>query len=214
MPNYYLPTGYQHRTTPEFDNHEVLDRQDGIWQPEIYRIAGKLAITRIVDIGCGRCLKLKQYHDKFEIVGFETPDNVQWCQENLPFGMYFCIDLERKPDLDKLDLIKPDDVVILADVIEHLINPSYLLKKLAELEYRYLIISTPDREKYWPNHLGPPHNPCHVREWSLPEFRKLMDAYGIPVQWAGHTQSVTTSSTENTITIIAGKNPYTHEGTS
>jgi len=211
MDNYCLPVGYEHRPEPQFDNHESLDNKNEVWQPEIYEIAGELASSRIVDIGCGRAKKLKPFKDKFEVLGFETPKNVKWCQDNLSFGIYYCINLERRADLDKLDVIQKDDVVILADVIEHLVNPGYLLKKLAELEYKHLIISTPDRNLYWPGQLGPPPNHCHVREWALPEFRKLMDIYKIPVQWAGHTQSVSTSQTRNTITIVAGRTPYTYK---
>jgi hypothetical protein len=63
------------------------------------------------------------------------------------------------------------DLVIAADVIEHVQQPDTLLWMIDVIYPKTLVISTPAREllKLGTDD-GPPRNLCHVREWSQPEF--------------------------------------------
>ncbi|NND50337.1 MAG: exopolysaccharide biosynthesis protein, partial [Rhizobiales bacterium] len=66
---------------------------------------------------------------------------------------------------------EPADIVICADVVEHIPNPDRLMDFLARLHFKKLILSTPERGlMYDCDHSGPPLNPHHCREWTMVEF--------------------------------------------
>ena len=63
------------------------------------------------------------------------------------------------------------DLVICADVIEHLVDPDELLGFIERCQPKVIVLSTPDRNKMRPDTRGgPPSNFCHVREWAWDEF--------------------------------------------
>ena len=63
------------------------------------------------------------------------------------------------------------DLVIVADVIEHVDHPNELLAYIGKLQPSYIILSTPDRNLIRNGtYNGPPGNPAHIREWSFVEF--------------------------------------------
>jgi hypothetical protein len=71
------------------------------------------------------------------------------------------------------------DLIICSDVIEHLKNPEDLLSFISKMNFKLLVISTPDRDKVQSYHFGrlfngPPSNREHVREWNSAEFKKLI----------------------------------------
>ena len=66
-----------------------------------------------------------------------------------------------------------------------------------------VVISTPDRDHYYPaDHLGPPRNPSHVREWSLDELADLLTSWGFTIEHAGHTRSNDGSPNEWTSLVV------------
>jgi 2-polyprenyl-3-methyl-5-hydroxy-6-metoxy-1,4-benzoquinol methylase len=76
------------------------------------------------------------------------------------------------------------DLLVCADVIEHVEQPVFLLRRLAELlaDGGQLLISTPDRMRFdLPTPLGPPNNPRHVREWTRDEFELLLESVGLQI---------------------------------
>jgi hypothetical protein len=67
------------------------------------------------------------------------------------------------------------DLVICADVIEHLDNPDDLLDFIDDIDFRLLIISTPERDgQAGKNDFGPPENTSHYREWNAVEFKNYL----------------------------------------
>ena len=62
------------------------------------------------------------------------------------------------------------DIVICADVIEHLLNPDELLECMARIDSEFIVLSTPDRDLLTKGVDGPPDNNAHVREWNFEEF--------------------------------------------
>jgi 2-polyprenyl-3-methyl-5-hydroxy-6-metoxy-1,4-benzoquinol methylase len=72
----------------------------------------------------------------------------------------------------------PVDIVIAADVIEHLLDPNALMSFVAQLSPRKIILSTPDRNlPRLGTHNGPPNNPAHIREWSFVEFEAYVSSW-------------------------------------
>ena len=89
------------------------------------------------------------------------------------------IDLEQ-PDFS---LARDADLVICADVIEHLENPDRLMAFIAASmgERGHTILSTPDRLAMHGEENTRPANPAHIREWSRKELRRYVESKGFTV---------------------------------
>lgn len=96
---------------------------------------------------------------------------VDYLRETHPDRRWEAIDLDRWVSYEV-------DVVICADVIEHVIDPQRLLDFIDECRFRHLVISTPARDllyRPWaPRYWGPPRNRTHQREWTRREFRAFV----------------------------------------
>ena len=72
---------------------------------------------------------------------------------------------------------------ICSDVVEHVLDPDELISFINQIDFKHLILSTPDRDivqalqKSWGRDVkqhGPPYNIMHVREWSFEEFNRYI----------------------------------------
>jgi SAM-dependent methyltransferase len=77
----------------------------------------------------------------------------------------------------------PFDVIVCADVIEHLAHPERLLRYAAALlaDGGRLIVSTPERDVMHGRDVLVSPNPEHVREWNRAELGAFMRACGLRV---------------------------------
>jgi hypothetical protein len=183
--NFFLKSGYTARLNPEYFTDQL---EDITWQPDVYPIAAefaaKRACSKIIDLGCGRALKLQllhREHPDWEFIGIDYGANVEWCRANHRFGTWIEADLEDGVlRSDNLSLEK--SILICSDVIEHLVNPISLLRLIRDLLSQgavAVIFFTPERDlTRGEGDNGPPENPSHVREWNSEEFKALL-------QWAG-----------------------------
>lgn len=188
---YNLPENYEPRLTPQYFNDVLPDAH--LWQADVYRaavhLARKAGVNRLWDIGCGRATKLITYANEFEIIGVDYRDNIEFCKQNYNVGTWNVANLEI--DVAPNQLFE-NSVVICADVIEHLINPSALIQTLKNAcqTAAYVLVSTPDRQRlYGREQDGPPDNLAHVREWTRQELWTWFKAEGLPVVWSGWTVS-------------------------
>ena len=198
---YFLKEGYQERERPKY----FVDRPRGdgiVGQPMVYPAAAELArdldCSRIIDIGCGFAGKLIELHPEFELVGVDYGPNIEHCR-TYGFGAWVEWDIERDP-LPALPA--EDSVIVCADVIEHLVDPLRLLQALKVLLRHAAVglISTPERDlTRGPDHVGPPQNVHHVREWNMDEFRLLLESVGLPPVRLDLTESGTHTPRKNTI---------------
>lgn len=205
----HLPAAYVARAVPEY-----YDDIDGgvVWQPDVYRLVADLAraegARRVIDVGCGRGRKLAALHPEFDIVGIDFGNNLQHCRAAYPWGHWLEADLERDDALALETGVLQEAVVVAADVIEHLIHPERLLTRLrAMLEQASLaVLTTPERRlTHGVDHLGPPPNPSHVREWTLEELCALATAAGLDVVFAGLTASESaTYAAKTSLLVLAG----------
>lgn len=77
------------------------------------------------------------------------------------------------------------DVIMSADVIEHIVDPDELINFMKKFDTKYFLFSTPCRNKLvnaFPNGPrtnanGPPNNMMHVREWTFEEFKLYLSKY-------------------------------------
>lgn len=163
MNSYKIKENYKIRENNLLFNDSHNSNQ---WQYEVYQLA--YTISKIIpklpvlDIGCGSGYKLVNIFKDLKTIGVELEE-------------FHSKLLEKYPD--RKWLIKTDEppkekfgVIILADVIEHILNPDEMIQYIKNIDFRYLIISTPNRDDESLSQDGPPNNHAHVREWAFQEF--------------------------------------------
>lgn len=169
----------------------------------------------IIDLGCGNGKKLKEFHPQFQIIGVDIGYNLKFCRSNYPFGLWLDQDLGNPKAINIHEDILKKSVIICADVIEHLVNPAYLLcniKKIMDYSPACLI-STPERDHLLDSDsFGPPKNIHHVREWNMTEFINLLNAFGFNIEFYGLTISNGLTKRKETSLVILGNN-YTDSKT-
>lgn len=175
--NYFIHDQYQSRLDPQYFNDIVYTDE---WQDDVYAIAHNLAIKNnlfsVLDIGCGSGFKLRKYFGKYpyKIIGTDVEETVKSLKEKYPRGDWRISDFRTKP-------VESVDLIICSDVIEHIVNPDELLDFINSIDFKYLVISTPDRNiinEHWElseeMKNGPPYNVHHVREWAYDEFQQYL----------------------------------------
>jgi hypothetical protein len=98
-------------------------------------------------------------------------------------------------------------LVICSDVIEHLVNPTELLRFLYDTA-AVTLLSTPERDlSRGTDHWGPPQNEAHVREWNLAELHALLEDFGFYTNFIGLTRSDTELDEMRTIVAVLTREP-------
>lgn len=195
---YFLPDNYCHNQVFETSERDgeywTANRiaKSGDYQHQVYRlaksIADKQSAKTILDVGCGVGTKLCSHFDSpFRTYGIDLPDAISHCQRLHPNREWLSDDLS-KPVLGQSSLNAPADIIICADVVEHLAKPETLLSYIRSFacSNTSLILSTPERTHLLGQTARHPSNPEHVREWTKAEFRTFLEAHG----WKVVQQSV------------------------
>jgi 2-polyprenyl-3-methyl-5-hydroxy-6-metoxy-1,4-benzoquinol methylase len=189
-----LPAGYRGHDVPAYFDDTHRTGADIVHQPHVYKaaaaVARRVGATHIIDIGCGAADKLVAFAPEFELIGVDFGVNLEHCRSGYPQHMWLEWDLDHEPAPDLGVELLRRSVVVCADVIEHLVDPTALLVGLGQLgeHAQAMFISTPDRERVRGLHdLGPSPNLAHVREWTLSELTTLLDAARLTPAFAGHT---------------------------
>jgi 2-polyprenyl-3-methyl-5-hydroxy-6-metoxy-1,4-benzoquinol methylase len=202
--SFYIREDYTARLTPSYCDDTFVDR---IYQPDVYtravQIMQETGATTLIDVGCGQGHKLVDLTCK--VIGVDIGVNLKVCRAHMPQHEWIECDLETAfPKLPWQTLKK--SVIVCADVIEHLIDPTQLLKGLAKASKyaQRIILSTPDRlVVYGHDHSGPPYNPGHVREWTQEEFVRLLEQY-FTVLSVTHTNVDNVRGELQTLTVEVG----------
>jgi hypothetical protein len=167
---YEITPRYYHRRHPKHWD-DTINKDE--YQKEVYEYALNFAerenLKTVLDYGCGSAFKLLKYFYNFEITGVDIDPTLSWLKTNYPKNTWLSPEkLVRQR--------KRFDLILCADVIEHLPNPDLLLKNFENLDPRFIIFSTPDRGLINDNRnmLGPPWNPSHCREWNFEEFENYI----------------------------------------
>jgi predicted TPR repeat methyltransferase len=163
-------------------------RSSGRHQYGVYtaarRIAQDIGARVVVDIGCGPATKLVRLFDEgFELYGIDQPPAIELCRSMGIPGRYLSEDLENPTTAIK-EFVEAADLVICADVIEHLGDPTALLRYVQGLvnDDSRVVFSTPDRDALAGPQSTRPSNSAHVREWSFTEFRSYLEQSGFRVE--------------------------------
>ena len=168
---------------------------DTVRRPDAYlsakRYADASGVRRILDIGCGNALIVKDLfaESDFEVVAVDTAGALIAAKANYPAATHVECDLTSWNDVlavaERYRHGVPT-VILCADVIEHLPDPRPLLALvrliLAASTRNRCFLSTPDRSKSANHRLtSKPDDPAHIREWTGEELRNLLVASGFCV---------------------------------
>ena len=170
---YAIKRGYLHRSKV-LPFHDEANADE--YQKEVYATAKKLydekKLKGILDIGCGSAFKLLANFQQDPKAGVEL--STDWLIKKFPGETWFEF-------LDSAWKQFPAQLIICADVIEHVPNPdAFIADLLAHQHVQYFIFSTPDRNlDTSPWKYGPPNNESHYREWTFEEFEKYMSRFFI-----------------------------------
>lgn len=186
--SYFIKQGYRCNLDAEGNAAVYMCDKHGasVYQVKVYEFARGMIVKHkfrsVLDVGCGFGLKLKRiiYPACSDVVGIDTKHSIDFCKREHSFGRWFEDDIEKP----RLKLNDKFDLIISADVIEHLIDPDRLLTYIRGYSHENtnIIISTPERDLVaGKSSYGPPLNKTHVREWNMCEFGKYMGSRGFKI---------------------------------
>jgi 2-polyprenyl-3-methyl-5-hydroxy-6-metoxy-1,4-benzoquinol methylase len=197
-----LPEGYRENSRASTDDDgapywsdelsdPVLQDRAVRFQEPVYRYASRClrdAARTVLDVGCGTGHKLvKHFAGKADrLIGLDQGSGIERARRDFPGATWIEGDLEGNEVWAQAASMR-SDLVICADVIEHLENPIGLLDHLHDVSGGRLVLSTPDRSRLdGAPPLGPPLNTRHVREWTMNELRALVRSRGFEIEHARH----------------------------
>ena len=183
MEEYNIPNYYANNNPKHHNDQNWTDEG----QKEVYEFCCSFMkqnkLNNVIDVGCGSGYKLINILGEFNTVGIETEPCYSILKQRYPLRKWL-LSGEKEKSFLSYDEINEPDVVICSDVIEHIVNPNILLDYVLSLNSKYYIISTPCRrilcnhpkflKGYKKSWNGPPNNRCHVREWTMEEFRQYI----------------------------------------
>jgi len=189
-----LPDGYIERLEPTYHDDQVSDDDDVVHQPEAYDVVayllGATGRGTVIDIGCGSGRKLRNLAAR-RAVGVDYGPNIAFCRTNYPHAAEWIeADLSHPSARTIANEAGSDAIVICSDVVEHMPDPTQLLRLLEDCYRRGAIVitTTPDRARVrGTEHAGPPPNEAHVREWELNEYSSVIADTGLDLTFAGYT---------------------------
>ena len=174
---YCIKEGYISRK--EYNQNVQIESGDQ-FQDEVYQRARQILdehkYKKVLDIGCGSSFKLIKYFRDRSFVGLDLEPNLSWLKERYPYFDYRLSDYDNPPE-DEFDL------VICSDVVEHVLEPDRMIDFINNINFKRLVISTPERDiiqqvqrgmNWNVKENGPPANICHVREWTKDEFAEYI----------------------------------------
>jgi hypothetical protein len=158
--NYEIRDGYRCRA----ENNRGISVPDNA-QRNVYQFAASIPdVQSVIDWGTGSGAKLVELFADRQTIGVDVAEKVAAARARFPKHNWRVLPSEIDCDL-----------LIVADVIEHLADPIELIKVIDAGRWRHCVISTPERDLARSvNDLGPPKNPRHVREWNTGEFVRFI----------------------------------------
>lgn len=188
---YFLPQGYREQTRNlSLDAHRDNGQYWAPWrladsarfQVHVYRWAAALirehALRSVLDVGCGVGTKLGQHIAPVapDIHAMDQASALSHVHTRCPSAKTHLVDLEES----RTRLGRTFDLILNADVIEHLVNPDPMVDLIrAHASPETLVLfSTPERRRLRGRACNESAKPEHVREWSMDEFRRFLHSRG------------------------------------
>jgi 2-polyprenyl-3-methyl-5-hydroxy-6-metoxy-1,4-benzoquinol methylase len=142
---------------------------------------------KAMDLGCGPATKAGALMNAGirALVLIDQPNSEDMVRAASPNAKFIGLDLETaEPKAVTTDISEQFDLIVCADVIEHLANPFPCLDLVlhALKPSGVAIFSTPDRDVLRGKHCMTSPNPAHVREWAHAEFAALLRSRGFTIR--------------------------------
>lgn len=169
------------KTIEQYDARNDKDE----WQDYVYKKAFNILVEnkyhRVLDVGCGNAYKLFKYFSDIITTGIEVGSCFSFLRNKYPNRTWH----------ESLESVLEEefDIIICADVIEHIEEPTGFLNSLKGLNFKFLVMSTPNRDNMPGDHIVPT-NPCHYREWTIPEFKNYISQYFEIIEHFGSQEAI------------------------
>jgi SAM-dependent methyltransferase len=179
-------------------NQEDMIRLDADalkWQAPVYEVATELAdegkIASVLDLGCGNPIKLKNL-GLMDVTGIDYPNKIADITRRGVEGRWIGQDLNHH-----FNLHKKFDLIIAADVIEHLNSVTEFFKVVDThlADGGTLLISTPDKRTTGESNI------LHVQEFDGNEFSGILAAHGFKYELSQYTQETEDGNYTNLMAI-------------
>jgi hypothetical protein len=116
-----------------------------------------------------------KYFGEYDTIGTDLEHTINILKNRYPDRKWFVSNFNSPLVVENIDL------VISADVIEHLNNPDEMLNWIKQLSPKFIVLSTPDkyslRKREKTSQTGPPQNIWHMREWDRIEFANYIGQF-------------------------------------
>jgi len=193
MEDYFIKAGYQPNKQPltfEGDQSGSYWTNDRInmateYQYYVYKKCSELLrnhhYSNLLDVGCGPPVKVKQHLLPYcnSITLIDQPSLATLAQQILPESKFISVNLENI----ELELGEKFDLIVCADVLEHLLNPNYCLRFIKQhlASNGLAVLSTPERNYLRGRACNYSPKPEHVREWNSTEFANYIKSQGFKI---------------------------------
>lgn len=191
--NYFIKQGYQPNLTAQTFEQQPMKsywnrkrlRMSRIFQWQVYQACQQHLLTEkgksLLEIGPGPATKtallLAQHVEQLVLV--DQPSLKEIIQQRLPQANFMSANLEAP----ELQFDTPFDVVLCADVIEHLADPDPCLELIRSAigSTGTAFISTPERDILRGHDCQSSPHPSHVREWNQAELAAYLESRGFEI---------------------------------
>ncbi len=188
--HFYIKAGYQPRSNVMSYESDIDDvvywtaerlKNAECFQYDVYHACRQELAARsapsLLELGCGPAIKtaklLQPYTDRMVLM--DQPSMQPMVQRNVKQGSFVAVNLDGPID----DLETSFDVIICADVIEHLVDPDHCLRLIHRVLHPegVAFISTPERDLVRGTHCQSSPNTAHIREWNSAELAAYLKSH-------------------------------------
>ena len=190
---YFIKPGYepsQHTESYDPEASRAYWTEERIHRSRIYQYHVYTACRRLIrthhcnsflEVGSGPGIKAAELlaPELKHVTLVDQPSVEPLVSNNLPNAVFASVNLE----LSDLDLGRQFDVVLCADVVEHLVDPDPCVRLIKRHlgPAGYAVISTPERDiLHGPDCNHSPHH-AHIREWNQAEFAAWLTSHGLKI---------------------------------
>jgi len=190
--SYFLPAEYVEQ--PRSFSHDAHRDGEPYWAPwrlaesgrfqhYVYMWAASMVrrgrLASVLDVGCGPGTKLGRWISPLcsDITCLDQQTALEVVKQRVPRAATVECDLEWPPET----LGRTFDLIICADVLEHLLDPDPVMELIRASSHAStrILLSTPERRRERGRACMRSDNPEHVREWADDEFAMYVESRGL-----------------------------------
>lgn len=161
---------------------------------KIANLIKKLGVQKVLDVGCGDGFILRALGEKWKgtIIGIDVDKNLASSSSLKKYRRFISLDI-NKNDLSKEIQLEYFDLVVLADILEHLIKPQRVLNQVIRtvIPNGHVIVSIPNSDFIpvklirilFPNFRMSkgPLDRTHLHFFNLKQIKKILTDEGLKI---------------------------------